>query len=82
MAEGPQPPPERGGGLGEAKSAAHSIPATEAPLARCWRRSVTEADPTCRKSAFTARAPCPAASGGARRGGHMVHPFSETNETA
>ena len=31
VAEGPQPPPERGGGLGEAKSAAHSIPAAEPP---------------------------------------------------
>ena len=37
---------------------------------------------TSSKSALTARRPCPAASGGARRGGHMVHPFSETNETA
>ena len=38
MAEGPQPPPERGGGLGEAKSAAHSIPAMRSlRRAPCWR---------------------------------------------
>ena len=34
MAEGPQPPPERGGGLAEAKSAAHSIQPRRLRVAR------------------------------------------------